>query len=117
VSTAVVIIVPYILIKLPVDYFTHKKNIGIINKLDFPYNHILTGLKNGAGIVLVSFGILLLFIPGQGLVTIFTGIMLMNFPGKRKLELYIVGKKPVLKSINWIRQKAGKEKISNIYCN
>ena len=112
---SVVIIVPYILINLPIDYFSFKKNIGIINKLTFPYNFILVGLKNGVGFILVCFGVILLFIPGQGLLTIFAGLMLINFPGKRSLELYIVRKKSVLNAINWIRVKADKEKIVNIY--
>ena len=112
---SVAVVVPFILIKLPVDYFSFKENIGIINKLAFPYNFILIGLKNGVGFILVCFGVILLFIPGQGLLTIFTGLMLMNFPGKRSLELYFVRKKPVLNAINWIRDKAGKEKIVNIH--
>lgn len=112
---SVLVIVPFILIKLPVDYFSFKENKGIINKLTFPYNLILVVLKNGTGFILVCFGVILLFIPGQGLITIFAGLMLMNFPGKRSLELYIVRKNPVLNAINWIRGKAGKEKIVNIY--
>lgn len=112
---SVVVIVPFILIKLPVDYFSFKENKGIINKLTFPFNLILLVLKNGAGLILVFFGVVLLFIPGQGILTIFAGLMLMNFPGKRYLELYTVRKKPVLNAINWIRGKAGKEKIVNIY--
>ena len=112
---SVLVIVPVVLIKLPADYFSCKENSGIINKLAFPYNLILVMLKNGAGFILVCFGVMLLFIPGQGLLTIFTGLMLMNFPGKRSIELSIVRKKPVLNAVNWIRGKAGKEKIVNIY--
>ena len=114
---SVLIIVPFVLIKLPVDYFSCKENSGIINKLAFPYNLILVVIKNGTGFILVCFGVILLFIPGQGLLTIFAGLMLMNFPGKRNLELHIVRKKPVLNAINWIRSKAGKEKIEDIYNN
>ena len=112
---SVVVVVPFVLIKLPVDYFSFKENIGIINKLAFPFNIILIILKNGVGFILVCIGVILLFIPGQGLLTIFTGLMLMNFPGKRSLELYAVRKKPVLNSINWIRGKAGKEEIVDVY--
>ena len=112
---SVLVLVPLILINLPVNYFSFKENKGIINKLPFPFSLILLVLKNGAGFMLVCFGVILLFIPGQGLLTIFAGLMVMNFPGKRNLELYIVGKMPVLNAINWIRSKAGKEKIENIY--
>ena len=114
---SVLVIVPFVLIKLPVDYFSCKENSGIINKLSFPYNLILIVIKNGTGFILACFGVILLFMPGQGLLTIFAGLMLMNFPGKRNLELHIVRKKPVLNAINWIRAKAGKEKIVNIYNN
>lgn len=112
---SVLIIVPFILIKLPVDYFSCKENKGIINKFAFPCNLIVVVVKNSTGFILVCFGVMLIFMPGQGLLTIFTGLMLMNFPGKRNLELYIVRKKPVLNTINWIRGKAGKEMIVNIY--
>ncbi len=112
-----VALVPFIVINLPVDYFSFKKGIGMINKITFPYNFILAGLKNGVGFIFVCIGVILIFIPGQGLLTIFAGLMLMNFPGKRRLELYLVRKKSVLNAINWIRGKAGKEKIMNIYSN
>ncbi len=110
-----IVLVPFIVINLPVDYFSFKKSIGMINKIVFPYNFIVAGLKNGVGFIFVCLGVILIFIPGQGLLTIFAGLILMNFPGKRRLELYIVRKKSVLNAINWIRSKAGKEKIVNIY--
>ena len=110
-----IVLVPFIVINLPVDYFSFKKSIGMINKIVFPYNFIVAGLKNGVGFIFVCLGVILIFIPGQGLLTIFAGLILMNFPGKRRLELYIVRKKSVLNAINWIRGKAGKEKIVNIY--
>ena len=114
---SVLVVVPLVIIYLPTDYFLNRKNKGIINNLSFPLNLILITLKNGFGFILICLGILLLFLPGQGLLTIFTGLMLMNFPGKRGLELFIVRKRPVLNAINWIRSKAGKEKIVEIFNN
>jgi hypothetical protein len=107
--------VPVIILKLPVDYFSQKKNVGIIRNIIFPFNYILLSLKNLLGLILLIFGLLLLFLPGQGLLTIFTGLIIMNFPGKRRFELYFIRKKSVLKTINWVRHKAGKELIINIY--
>lgn len=112
---SVVVIVSFVLIKLPSNYFSFKENKGLLNKLAFPFNFILLILKNSVGFILVCFGVILIFVPGQGLLTIFAGLMLMNFPGKRNLELFIIRKKPVLNAVNWIRGKAGKEKIVNIY--
>ncbi|MCK5674791.1 MAG: hypothetical protein KAH95_15535 [Spirochaetales bacterium] len=114
---SVLILVPLVIINLPSDYFLSRENKGILNNLSFPFNFILIMLKNGIGLILICFGILLLFLPGQGLITIFTGLMLLNFPGKRGIELFIVRKRPVLNAINWIRFKAGKEKIVEIFDN
>ena len=48
----------------------------------------------------------------QGLLTILIGIMLTDFPGKYKLERWLVRKRPVLTSINWLRQRAGKSPLA-----
>ncbi len=112
---AVLFIVPLIVILLPVDYFASEKADGLFKKFKYPLNILMLAVKNVAGIILFCIGVILLFIPGQGLLTIFTGLMLMDFPGKRKLLLSIVRRKPVLKSINWIRLKAGKAPVVDIY--
>ena len=51
----------------------------------------------------------MLILPGQGILTILIGLFLMNFPGKFKLERKLIAMPKVLKSLNWIRTKAGKE--------
>jgi len=112
---AVLFVVPLMVISLPVDYFASEKADGLFKKFKYPLNILILSVKNVAGIILFCIGVILLFIPGQGLLTIFTGLMLMNFPGKRKLLLSIVRRKPVLKTINWIRLKAGKEPIVDIF--
>jgi len=112
---AVLIFVPVFSIKLPADYFSKKENKGSLLKILFPFNYIFLIIKNSIGFLFVGVGIILLFIPGQGLLTIFTGLMLLNFPDKRRLELFLVRKKPVLNTINWIREKAGKPRIKDIY--
>ncbi len=67
--------------------------------------------KNIVGVLLVVFGIILLFLPGQGLLTILIGFVLLDFPKKRELILKLVSKKAVFDSINWIRTKAHKPPI------
>lgn len=112
---AVIFLVPLMVILLPVDYFASEKADGLFKKFKFPLNILMLSIKNIAGIILFCIGVILLFIPGQGLLTIFIGLILMNFPGKRKLLLSIVRRKPVLKAINWIRLKAGKAPIVDIF--
>ena len=64
--------------------------------------------KNALGFILVVAGIIMLVLPGQGVFTILIGIMLLNFPGKYRLERWIVARRPVLRSINWLRRRAGR---------
>ena len=47
----------------------------------------------------------MLITPGQGILTILAGIFILDFPGKFKIELYLIKKPSVLKTLNWIRQK------------
>jgi hypothetical protein len=67
-------------------------------------------LKNGLGVLLVALGIVLSLpgVPGQGILTILLGIMLLDFPGRRKLEIKILSRPQVYKTINKLRHKFGK---------
>jgi len=102
-------IIPWIVIKIPEDYFHQQYRVRVSKKSGHPLiAQLLTGLKNVAGFIFVVLGILMLILPGQGILTILMGIFLMNFPGKYRLERKIVALPRVLKSLNWIRAKANK---------
>lgn len=107
--------VPAFIIQLPSDYFCKNRKHRIIWRGKHPVIRaiLITG-KNVAGALLIILGILLLFLPGQGVLTIFAGIMLLDFPGKYRFERYLVERPVVIRSINWVRQKAGKEPICMI---
>jgi hypothetical protein len=64
-------------------------------------------LKNACGIVFLIAGIAMLILPGQGFLTVLIGVMLVNFPGKYRLERRFIRIRPVARSINWIRSRAG----------
>ena len=66
-------------------------------------------LKNTVGALLLVVGIAMLVLPGQGILTILMGLMLSDVPGKRRLELWLVKRPPVLRALNWMREKGGKE--------
>ena len=102
------IAIPWILIRLPSDYFDMRvprywmkdhhpvlRTIGLI-------------VKNIAGSIFLIAGFLMLFLPGQGLLTMLIGISFMDFPNKRKLEARIVGQPVFFKAINAMRQKFNK---------
>jgi len=101
------IIIPLLVIRIPSDYFSHDKRHRSPWAAHHPFvRGALLFTKNLAGYVFVFAGILMLVLPGQGLLTIFIGIMLLDFPGKYRFERWLVTRRPVLKSINWLRKRA-----------
>ena len=65
--------------------------------------------RNVLGCLLIAAGVAMLVLPGQGVLTILVGTMLVDFPGKRRLERWIVERGPVLRAMNWLRERAGRE--------
>jgi archaellum biogenesis protein FlaJ (TadC family) len=105
---ASLILVPMLVVRIPADYFTHRKRHHKRPEKYPPVIRIIVLIiKNVLGLILFCAGILMLVLPGQGLFTMFIGIMMMNFPGKYRVERWIVERGPVLKSINWLRARAG----------
>ena len=105
-----IIAVQIVITRMSADYFMPKR------EHTFAKGHpVLRGLgvigKNVLGVLLVITGIVMIFVPGQGLLTILFGVVLIDFPGKRTFELWLVRRKPILKSINWIREKAKREPL------
>jgi len=68
----------------------------------------LIAAKNLLGAVLIAAGVAMIFLPGQGLATILIGVMLMDFPGKRRLEVWLISRRPVHKATTWIRARRGR---------
>ncbi len=102
-------IIPWIVIKIPKDYFHEHHRVKVSKKSSHPLvAQLLTGFKNIIGFIFVVIGVFMLILPGQGILTILIGLFLMNFPGKYRLERKIVSLPRVLKSLNWIREKAKK---------
>lgn len=101
-----------LLVLLPADYFRQETG----RPQQFLQGHPVLGwavriVKNLVGVVLLVAGILMLFLPGQGLLTILVAVMLLNFPGKYRLERWLVTRSGVKRSINWLRQKAGRQPL------
>ena len=92
------------LVLLPADYFGRAEHSRSRSTLQWAWFIA----KNALGAVLLVAGILMLFLPGQGVLTILVGVMLINFPGKRKLEMKLIRRPGVLKTINGLRAKFGK---------
>ncbi len=111
---ATLIIVPWFVIRIPSDYFSNsnieRRKTPWSNQHPLVQRILLVG-RNVLGYVFIVVGTAMLVLPGPGILTIVVGIILLNFPGKYRLERWMVERRPVLFSINWLRQRAKKTPI------
>lgn len=101
------LLLPWLINKIPVDYFNHQQHRQPVNLLK-PSNM----LRNLIGLVVLLAGLAMLVLPGQGVLCILLGLMIMNFPGKYALEHWVITRKGVLESLNWIRAKGGQPPLN-----
>ncbi|MEX2215968.1 MAG: PGPGW domain-containing protein [Phycisphaeraceae bacterium] len=100
------LLVPWLVARIPEDYFHEKKRPALAWWQKRPAVHIaVLILRNVLGLIVLLAGVAMLVLPGQGIITIVLGLMLMTFPGKYRFERWLVKRKGVLRAINWIRAK------------
>jgi predicted RND superfamily exporter protein len=105
---ASVLLLPFLVVRIPADYFRHQRRQHEYARERHPaVHHSIVILKNGVGILLILAGIAMLMLPGQGLLTLLIGLMLTDFPGKYRLEKRLIAQPGVLKAVNWLRGRAG----------
>lgn len=103
---------PIVVIKLPEDYFTRERREPASRTRKHPiFWTALSLVKNLLGLFLILAGLAMLVLPGQGMVTILMGLAMTNFPGKYKLERRIAGQPAVGKTLNRIRELAGRPRL------
>ncbi|PLX48627.1 MAG: hypothetical protein C0613_10550 [Desulfobulbaceae bacterium] len=109
---ATLILVPFFLVRLPADYFAHDKRLHVPWAANHPVlRPALLFIKNCVGLLFLLAGILMLFLPGQGLLTMVMGVVLLDIPGKYRLESWLISHRPILRSINWLRRRAGRPQL------
>jgi hypothetical protein len=106
---ASVVAVPWMLVQIPHDYFAP----GNHHATPFADHHpvvraTLLAVRNVVGVLLLVAGIAMLVLPGQGVLTILAGLVLLHFPKKHELMRWVVSRRAVLASANWIRHRAGR---------
>ena len=107
---ATVVGVPWVVARLPHDYFNQSRRAAWRQTGEAPWFALLLGaLKNAVGALLVLLGVVMLVTPGQGLLTLLVGLLLMNFPGKYQLERWLVMRPGVLRALNWLRGRKGQD--------
>jgi hypothetical protein len=106
------IAIPIYIIRMPDDALVRARDqdrhgrLGLVAKV----------LKNIAAAFLILAGIAMLALPGQGLLTLVVGLMLIDFPGKQRLQDRFLCHKRVLKSMNWLRQRAHRPPLDTPDC-
>ncbi len=104
---ASLVAVPFMLIRLPPDYFADQTHPPRARKVPLA----LRIAKNVLGGVMILAGVIMLALPGQGVLAILAGVLLTDFPGKYRFARWIVSRRRVLGAINWLRKKARREPL------
>jgi hypothetical protein len=104
---ATLMIMVVLIVRMPDDYFLHPREAPWAKSRPV-LRVLLVIVRNLLGAALLLLGLVMLATPGQGVLSILVGISLLDVPGKRRLELAIIRREPVRKSMNWIREKAGR---------
>ncbi len=95
------LMLPWLIGRIPADYFTRPRDPHRWHVMLEP--HAI--LRNLLGLPIVMAGIAMLVLPGQGILTIMVGLGIMNFPGKFEIEKWVITRRGVLKTLNWVREK------------
>ena len=104
-------VIPYLIVRLPADFYAENNHRRRLFQDRPIVRSLFLTVKNIIGAFLLVAGILMLVLPGQGILTILAALALLDFPGKRKLEMWILHRPTVMKSINWLRKRAGREPL------
>jgi hypothetical protein len=109
---ATLIAVPWLVVRIPSDYFSHKRRSRKLwGGQNLLLRWVFLTIKNLLGYILIVTGVFMLAIPGQGMLTILIGIILIDLPGKYLFERWLIGRPPVLQSINWLRRHAERDPL------
>lgn len=100
-ALASMIIIPWLIVKMPADYFCHHHR-----ERHWNMTRVLFYVgRNAFALVLFIAGCIMLILPGQGLLTILISIMVSDVPGKYALERWLIRRNSVYRSMNWIRRR------------
>jgi hypothetical protein len=98
---------PWLVARIPADYFVRDPSESRFARRHPVIRWTLRILRNLLGVIFILAGIAMLFLPGQGILTILLGLLMVDFPGKRRLEIRLVRRPGVFRSLNWIRLRSG----------
>jgi hypothetical protein len=99
---------PVVIVRLPADHFQKGRGRASKRPGSGAGSLALTIGRNVLGWLFIVVGLALLLLPGQGLLMVLVGVALADFPGKFRLQRWIISRKKILQTANWLRRKFGK---------
>jgi hypothetical protein len=106
------LVMPALVARIRADYFTHDERPRSRWANQHPLVQVTVRVgKNVLGSLFVLAGIAMLVLPGQGLLTMLVGFLMVDFPGKYRFEKWLVGRRFVLRPINWLRRRAHRDPL------
>ena len=106
------VLIPFLIVRLPADFYAEENHRRRLFENKPLVRIAFLAVKNTLGALLLVAGLAMLLLPGQGILTILAALALLDFPGKRRLEMRILHRPAILRSINWLRLRAGREPLS-----
>lgn len=101
---ATLLATPWVLARLPHDYFSAKPVSGPQSVR----SSVICVIRTIVGLLMILLGFAVIFTPGPGLVLLVLGLAMCDFPGKHNLLIKLVSQPIVLSTLNWIREKSNK---------
>jgi len=106
------LLIPALVVRIPTDYFASRRRPRSAWADRRPLvRWLIFAVKNLLGVVFIVAGIAMLVLPGQGVLTIVLGFLMLDGPGKYRAERWLVSRRAVLRSINWLRARKGREPL------
>lgn len=98
----------WLIVRMPADVFLRERVVD-----PTPRGRLKRLARNTLGTLLIVLGLVLSLpgVPGQGLLTVLLGLVLLDGRGKRKLELKLLQRPGLRRSINRLRQRFGREPL------
>jgi hypothetical protein len=104
--------IPLLVARIRPAYFTYDKRPPSRWADQHPLLRLSLRIgKNVLGSVFMAAGLAMLVLPGQGLLTLLVGFLMLDFPGKYRFEKWLVARRYVLRPINWLRKRAGRDPL------
>jgi len=106
------LVMPALAVRIPADYFAHhRRPPGRWADQHPAIRLVIHIVKNVLGGLFMLAGAAMLFLPGQGLLTLLIGFLILDFPGKYGFDKWLIRRRPVHRSINWLRRQRGREPL------